>query len=126
VDRKLSIEISNLYFWLIFLGFILFTGILAGSYPAFYLSSFQPIKVLKGKLQLVARKVSARKILVITQFSIAVILIISTLVMRRQIQYGQDRETGFNKERLIYVLDQGQINKKSPLIKQALLQQNVA
>src|SRR5690606_13631319 len=126
VDRKLSIEISNLYFWLIFLGFILFTGILAGSYPAFYLSSFQPIKVLKGKLQLVARKVSARKILVITQFSIAVILIISTLVMRRQIQYGQDREIGYNKERLIYLSEQGQIASKGKLIKNALLKQEIA
>jgi len=126
VDRKLSLNIINLYFWLMFVGFILFTGILAGSYPAFYLSSFQPIKTLKGKLQLVSSKVSARKILVVTQFSIAVIFIISTLVISKQIQYGQDRETGFNKERLIYVLEQGEIYDKSSLIKQALLQQKVA
>jgi len=126
VDRKLSIDFTSIEFWLFFIGFILATGLLAGSYPAFFLSSFQPIKVLKGRIHHVAHKVSARKILVVVQFCIAVILIICTLVIRKQIQYGQDRESGYGKDKLIYVLDQGEINKKFPLIKQALLEQGVA
>ncbi|TDS15952.1 ABC transporter permease [Sphingobacterium paludis] len=126
VDRKLSIAFLDVRFWLFFIGFILSTGILAGSYPAFFLSSFKPINVLKSKLFQRTSKISARKVLVVSQFSIAVVLIISTLVMKKQIQYGQDRESGYDKDRLIYVHDQGQISSKFTLIKQALLEQGIA
>ena len=126
VGRKLSLPISNFYFWLSFIGFILLTGLLAGSYPAFFLSSFQPIKVLKGKFVQFQQKISPRKILVVTQFAIAVIMIISTLVIRKQIDHAQNRDAGFNKENLIYISESGDIKKNIELIKNELLSRGIA
>lgn len=126
VDRTLTIEFGDPYFWIALLSFILITGLLAGSYPALFLSSFKPIKVLKGKLHQMSGKISVRKVLVVTQFSIAVILIISTLVIRQQIQHAEDREVGYNKERLIYISDIGEIAKKSNAIKQSLIHNGIA
>lgn len=126
VGRKLTMPISNFYFWLSFIGFILLTGLLAGSYPAFFLSSFQPIKVLKGKFVQFQQKISPRKILVVTQFAIAVIMIISTLVIRKQIDHAQNRDAGFNKENLIYISESGDIKKNIELIKNELLSRGIA
>ncbi|WP_099372036.1 ABC transporter permease [Sphingobacterium sp. 1.A.5] len=126
VGRNLSLPISNFYFWLSFIGFILLTGLLAGSYPAFFLSSFQPIKVLKGKFVQFQQKISPRKILVVTQFAIAVIMIISTLVIRKQIDHAQNRDAGFNKENLIYISESGDIKKNIELIKNELLSRGIA
>ncbi|MFD1167051.1 ABC transporter permease [Sphingobacterium daejeonense] len=126
VGRKLSLPISNFYFWLSFIGFILLTGLFAGSYPAFFLSSFQPIKVLKGKFVQFQQKISPRKILVVTQFAIAVIMIISTLVIRKQIDHAQNRDAGFNKENLIYISESGDIKKNIELIKNELLSRGIA
>lgn len=126
VSRQLQIPFSDMTFWCAFIGFILLTGILSGSYPAFYLSSFRPVKVLKGKLLHLQSKLSARKMLVISQFCIAIILIITTISIQKQIKYAQDREVGYNKDRLINVMDQGNIRKNSRLIKNALLSSGVA
>ncbi|KGE15450.1 ABC transporter permease [Sphingobacterium deserti] len=126
VGRELQINFNSLELWFAFAAFIVLTSFLAGSYPAFFLSSFRPIKVLKGKFHHIHGKLSARKILVIFQFVIAITLIVGTLVIRQQIQYGQDRESGYQKDNLIYISEKGDIQKNIVLIKQALIDQRIA
>jgi ABC-type antimicrobial peptide transport system permease subunit len=121
VGKQLSIQFDNPSWWLFAIGFVIFTGLLAGSYPAFYLSAFQPVKVLKGSFRKADALISTRKVLVILQFSFAIILIISTLIVRRQIQYAQDRDTGYNRSHLVYTFNQGDIPQHYDAIKHDLL-----
>jgi putative ABC transport system permease protein len=125
-DKQLSIEYNNIYFWLSVIGFIIFTGVLAGSYPAFFLSSFQPVKVLKGTFKKANALVTPRKVLVVLQFTFAIILIICTIIVKQQIDYAQNRETGYNKNNLVYHLFTGDIEKNYALIKNELLNSGVA
>ncbi|HEY1010810.1 MAG TPA: ABC transporter permease [Daejeonella sp.] len=102
-DKKVGILWANGWFWLASAGFIVFTGIIAGSYPALYLSSFQPVKVLKGTFR-VGRFVSLpRKILVVVQFSVSIVLIIGTIIVFRQINFAKDRPVGYDRTGLIMV-----------------------
>ena len=125
-DKQLAIEYNNIYFWLAAVGFILFTGVLAGSYPAFFLSSFQPVKVLKGTFKKANALVTPRKVLVVLQFTFAIILIICTIIVKQQIDYAQNRETGYNRNNLVYHLFTGDIEKNYMLIKNELLNSGVA
>jgi putative ABC transport system permease protein len=97
----ISIPFANPLFWLLMIGYILFTGCLAGSRPAFYLSSFQPVKVLKGKLQVGKFAALPRKVLVVLQFSSSIALITGTIVVYQQIQYARNRPRGYDANRLI-------------------------
>jgi len=126
IGEKVSIPYNNIYEWLAFLGFIIFTGVLAGSYPAFFLSSFQPVKVLKGTFQKVNALITPRKVLVVLQFTFAIILIICTIIVKQQIDYARERETGYNKNNLIYHFMTGDIEKNYLLIKNELLSSGVA
>ncbi|QNL50967.1 ABC transporter permease [Olivibacter sp. SDN3] len=103
LGKKLFVNVADPHFWLCSLGFILFTGVLAGSYPAFFLSSFKPVNVLKGVFKLPTARFSARKILVVFQFVFAIILIISTFIIEDQINHAQNRQNGYNKEHLISI-----------------------
>ncbi|MEJ7679035.1 MAG: ABC transporter permease [Segetibacter sp.] len=125
-DKKLFIDYANIYLWLSGLGFILFTGLLAGSYPAFFLASFQPVKILKGTFKQANALVTPRKVLVVLQFTFAIVLIISTIIVKQQIDYGQNRETGYNKNNLIYHLLTGDLEKNFQLVKNELLSSGVA
>ena len=126
MEEQITLDLTNGRFWLAGLGFILLTSLLAGSYPAFYLSSFPPIKVLKGIFKNNRGMVSSRKVLVVVQFTVASALIVSTLVIHRQISYSLGRDTGYNKERLIYVSFDGDIDKNYALIKQELINSGTA
>lgn len=126
IHTQLSIPLQSGYFWLFVAGFVLFTSLLAGLYPAFYLSSFQPISIFKNQFKKTRALFSPRKVLVVFQFSFAVILIISTLVVHNQIRYGQERDAGYSKNNLINVDFSGDIEKNFTAIKQDLLASGVA
>jgi hypothetical protein len=121
VEKHLAIPFGDANFWMDLLGFVLLTGILAGSYPAFYLSGFKPIQVLKGSFKVVNALVAPRKILVVVQFTTAIALIICTLVVYQQLLYVENRDTGFDKKDLSYVYIKGDIARQYPFIKRDLI-----
>jgi ABC-type antimicrobial peptide transport system permease subunit len=125
-DKGLFINFNSFYFWLAGAGFVIFTGTVAGSYPAFFLSSFQPAKVLKGTFRQGHALITPRKVLVVLQFTFAIILIISTIIVKQQIDYGQSRETGYNKNNLIYHPISGDLEKNYQLVKNELLSSGAA
>ncbi|MBO3697517.1 ABC transporter permease [Fabibacter sp. E12] len=94
---------------LILIGTILFTGLMAGSYPALYLSAIRPIKVLKSQSASSKSQLWLRKSLVVVQFSISIILIVSVIVINNQIQFTQDKNIGFNKDNILYFEAEGQV-----------------
>ena len=95
VDKDLFIPFGDVYFWGISLGVILLTALLAGSYPALYLSSFRPITVLKGTFKAAGSAMVFRKVLVVFQFTASIALIIGTITVQRQIQHTKDRPMGY-------------------------------
>ncbi len=125
-DKSLIVPYSNPTFWLAIIGFVVFTGFLAGSYPAFFLSSFQPVKVLKGSFKKANALVTPRKVLVIVQFTFAILLIICTVIVKQQIDYAKDRESGYDKRNLIYLFLTNDIVKNYALIKNELLNSGTA
>jgi putative ABC transport system permease protein len=102
-DKKMILPWSNAWFWLAGFAFTLITGVIAGSYPAFYLSHFNPVKVLKGTFTSGRYSAVPRKILVVMQFSVSVILIIGTVVIYRQIQFARNRPLGYDSNGLAYI-----------------------
>ncbi len=103
IGKSMSINIFDIRFWLFALVFILFTGLLAGAYPAFYLSAFRPVEVLKGVVAVGSSRIPLRKVLVVLQFSFAIFLIFGTLVVRRQMIHAQNRDAGYDKELLVNI-----------------------
>ncbi len=126
IGKKLSLNFNNLFTWISFTVFTLFVGVLAGSYPAFFLSSFQPGKVLKGTFKKANALVTPRKVLVVLQFSFAIILIICTIIIKQQINYARSRNAGYNKDNLVYHFMTGDIAKNYSLIKNELIASGVA
>lgn len=122
VDRSLELDLSNPLWWGTALGLILFSGLLAGSYPAFRLSSFLPIKVLKGEVDRDNKTFTPRRFLVVFQFVATITLISATILVFQQIQYIQNRDLGYDPDNLIMVPTTGSINHNFTAIKAQLQQ----
>jgi ABC-type antimicrobial peptide transport system permease subunit len=102
-DKMMSIPWRYPMFWLLLLGFTFVTGLLAGSYPAFYLSGFKPVKVLKGSFRTGRWASIPRKVLVVVQFTVSTTLIIGTFIVYQQIAHARNRPVGYTREGLITV-----------------------
>ncbi|QJD97107.1 FtsX-like permease family protein [Mucilaginibacter robiniae] len=102
-DKQIQLPWKNPVFWLVSLLFTIITGLVSGSYPAFYLSAFNPVKVLKGTFKAGPYAALPRKVLVVVQFTVSITLIIGTVIVFRQIQHAKNRPVGYNREGLITV-----------------------
>ncbi len=101
--KHLAFHFTGGRFLLAWLGVILFAGVLAGSYPALFLSGFRPAAVLKGKFKAGAASATLRRILVIAQFALSIVFIVGTMVVYRQLQYVQNQKLGFDKEHVLTI-----------------------
>lgn len=119
--ENIRFRFGNVSLWGSALGVCLITGLLAGSYPALYLSSFIPVKVLKGTFKQGITAVSLRKGLVVFQFTISIALIVSTVIVFQQIGHARDRHLGYNPDNLISIASSNDLNKNYEAWKQDLL-----
>lgn len=122
---QLQLDLQYFHIWYIIPGLILialFIGLISGIYPAFYLSKFRPIVVLKGSVQSGMKNGKLRKLLVIFQFSISIILIVGTIVMYKQVHYMLNKDLGFNNEQLMVVSNVGSLGNQSTSFKEVAKQ----
>ncbi|AXY78873.1 ABC transporter permease [Paraflavitalea soli] len=115
--KQLVMPVQQPVFWLCVTGLLVITGFVAGSYPALFLSSLQPIRVLKGGLRFSPSAAMFRKGLVVFQFSLSMILIVGMIVIYRQMDYVQAANLGFDRENLIYIPIEGELTSKHELFK---------
>jgi putative ABC transport system permease protein len=120
-QKQISLPFNQWQFWLTLTAITVITGLVSGSYPALFLSSLKPVKVLKGALKLDTGTTMFRKGLVVFQFVLSAILITGTIIVSRQMNYIQSRYLGYDKENLVYIATEGELNTKYQLFKQELL-----
>jgi len=122
VTKQLSLGFDKPMQWILFSIITLFCGVVAGSYPSIYLSSFKPVSIFRGYLKNSGSGPAlVRKALVITQFVMSIVLAISTIVIYRQIEHVKKRNLGYNKDNLLYLSQRGKMNKNLSVIEQDLL-----
>mgnify|MGYP000973126052 CR=1 FL=1 len=120
-EKSLSLQLGNPILWVILILFALFTGLLAGSYPALYLSSFNPVRILKGVIYVGKNASLPRQVLVVTQFSFSIVLMIGTIIIYQQIQHGKNRPIGFNNKGLISVESTSGLSKNFEPLRNELI-----
>ena len=122
VGQQMKVEYftRNSFIWIFILAGLV-TGVLAGSYPAFYLSSFNPARVLKGETGR-SGNAALRKVLTVMQFGVAIFLLISTFAVFKQMSYVQDTNLGFNQESIIYFAPPTELYNRKEAFRQNLLQ----
>jgi len=121
-QRQMQLPFNQLSFWLNILVITMVTGLVSGSYPALYLSSFNPVKVLKGTAKLSTGAIWFRKGLVVFQFVLSLMLIIGTIVVSKQVSFIQNRNLGYDKKNLVYIPLEGELINKYATFKNEALQ----
>lgn len=121
VDKNISVDYTNGLIWLVAISLILVIGLFTGSYPAFYLSGFQPVKVLKGKIDAAKGGSTPRKVLVVLQFATSIALIIGTIVIYQQIEHVKNRDMGYDKENLIQIWTNNELETNFQTIRNELV-----
>lgn len=125
LDKPLVMDWANPFIWGLGFAFIVLTGFLAGVYPAFVLSAFRPIKTLRGMVGK-SRQVNLRQVLVVLQFSIAVVLIAAAIVIRLQIDFAGKRAVGYQVSQLIEIPSEGDMGKNYEVFKEELIRNGMA
>jgi putative ABC transport system permease protein len=121
LGTSLTLRLSDTWFMIpLLILFAVLTGVLAGSYPAFFLSAFSPSRVLKGGKDNNSHKGGLRKVLVVLQFTISITLIVGTLIMHRQIVYMIERDPGFNKDQLLVLENEGALGANAKSFKETI------
>lgn len=115
--KELAIPFTQPVFWLLLAALIVVTSLIAGSYPALFLSSLKPVKTLKGVFKFSGSSTYLRKGLVVFQFSLSIILITGVIVIYKQMQYIQTKNIGYSRENLLYIPIEGELIKKYDLFK---------
>ncbi|AUD00618.1 ABC transporter permease [Spirosoma pollinicola] len=120
-EKHIDIQYTNPFYWLTLLGLALITGLVSGSYPALFLSSLQPVKVLKGTLRFNTGAVLFRQGLVVFQFALSLLLIIGTLIAGRQIDYIRTKNLGLDRENVVYMDLEGDLQKRFDAFREELI-----
>ncbi|MDF2192759.1 ABC transporter permease [Paraflavitalea sp. CAU 1676] len=125
-EGQLALPVGNIGFWVLVLAGVIVTALIAGSRPAFYLSSFQPVKVLKSSIGSGRSSSPFRKILVVAQFSCSIALIISTVIIYQQVQHAKNRPSGYDLDRLVLTQSSSDLSRNYTALKNELIANGIA